>query len=178
MLCNILTLKGIALTPVCLRVMSGCLPGVYSLYKNPKNRYKLMLSARFYLIITAMSGLLSVALGAFGAHGLKALLSSDMLAAYQTGVQYQFTHTLVLLGLAVLLLTFPASLVFFRMLKVSANLMLVGILLFSGSLYTMAFMSVVDISSPTWLGPITPIGGLAFILGWVFLAIAAFKLPV
>jgi len=136
-----------------------------------------MLNARFYLIITAVSGLLSVALGAFGAHGLKKLVSSDMLAAYQTGVQYQFIHTLVLLGLSILLLTLPGSPRFIWPLKVSANLMLAGILLFSGSLYTMTFMSVAGGLHPTWLGPITPIGGLAFILGWVFLAVAAFKLP-
>ena len=139
---------------------------------------QVMLSVRFYLIITAISGLLSVALGAFGAHGLKKLVSNDMLVAYQTGVQYQFIHTLVLLALTILLLTLPASPGFIRYLKVSANLMLAGILLFSGSLYTMTFMSVAGGLSPTWLGPVTPIGGLIFILGWAFLAVAAFKLPV
>lgn len=136
-----------------------------------------MLSARFYLIVTAISGLLSVALGAFGAHGLKKLLSNEMLAVYQTGVQYQFIHTLVLLALVIFILIFPAKQGVVRLLKVSANLMLAGIVLFSGSLYAMAFMSAAGELPPAWLGPVTPMGGLAFILGWFFLAVAAFKLP-
>ena len=135
-----------------------------------------MMSARFYLMISAFSGLMSVVLGAFGAHGLKKVVSVDMLAAYQTGVQYQFIHSLVLLVLAMVLLqqTFNVSKV---LLSWSANLMMAGILLFSGSLYTMTLMSVAD-GFPAWLGPITPIGGLAFIMGWIFLLVAAFKLPI
>ena len=135
-----------------------------------------MMSARFYLMISAFSGLMSVVLGAFGAHGLKKVVSVDMLAAYQTGVQYQFIHSLVLLVLAMVLLqqTFNVSKV---LLSWSANLMMAGILLFSGSLYTMTLMSAAD-GFPAWLGPITPIGGLAFIMGWIFLLVAAFKLPI
>jgi uncharacterized membrane protein YgdD (TMEM256/DUF423 family) len=136
-----------------------------------------MLSARIYLLISAFSGLLSVVLGAFGAHGLKKVVSPDMLAVYQTGVQYQFSHSLVLLALAILMLTRVAKPAVMSKLKWSANLMLVGILLFSGSLYTMTFMSAAG-EFPAWLGPITPIGGLAFIMGWIFLMVAAFKLPI
>ena len=136
-----------------------------------------MLSARFYLLISALSGLLSVTLGAFGAHGLKKVVSTDMLVAYQTGVQYQFIHSLVLLALAILLLMPATKPAVANKLKWSANLMLVGILLFSGSLYTMTLMSVTG-GFPAWLGPITPIGGLAFIMGWIFLMVAAFKLPI
>ena len=136
-----------------------------------------MFSARFYLQVSAISGLFSVILGAFGAHGLKKVVSADMLAAYQTGVQYQFIHTLVLLALAIFLLILPSSPAVIRYLKVSANLMLVGILLFSGSLYTMTFISVVGGLYPAWLGPITPVGGLTFMMGWIFLAVAAFKMP-
>ena len=136
-----------------------------------------MLSARFYLLISALSGLLSVTLGAFGAHGLKKVVSTDMLVAYQTGVQYQFIHSLVLLALAILLLMPAIKPAVADKLKWSANLMLVGILLFSGSLYTMTLMSVTG-GFPAWLGPITPIGGLAFIMGWIFLMVAAFKLPI
>lgn len=135
-----------------------------------------MLSARVYLLITAISGLLSVALGAFGAHGLKKLVSPELLAAYETGVQYQFIHTLALLAIAVLLLTANIAPNVINKLKLSANLMLVGIVLFSGSLYTMTFMSVAG-GFPAWLGPITPIGGLTFIMAWIFLAVAAVKLP-
>ena len=134
-----------------------------------------MFSARFYLLVSAISGLLSVALGAFGAHGLKKVVSPEMLAAYQTGVQYQFIHTLVLLALAILMLASKPAVV--NKLKWSANLMITGIVLFSGSLYTMTFMSAAG-GFPTWLGPITPIGGLAFIMGWIFLMVAALKLPV
>ena len=135
-----------------------------------------MMSARFYLMVSAFSGLMSVVLGAFGAHGLKKVVSVDMLAAYQTGVQYQFIHSLVLLALAIVLLL-PALNVSKALLSWSANLMMAGILLFSGSLYTMTLMSAAD-GFPSWLGPITPIGGLAFIMGWIFLLVAAFKLPI
>jgi uncharacterized membrane protein YgdD (TMEM256/DUF423 family) len=136
-----------------------------------------MFSARFYLLVSAISGLLSVTLGAFGAHGLKKVVSPDMLSAYQTGVQYQFIHTLVLLALAILMLILASKPVVVNKLKLSANLMIIGILLFSGSLYTMTFMSVSG-GFPAWLGPITPIGGLTFIMGWIFLMVAAFKLPI
>jgi len=101
-----------------------------------------MFSARFYLLISAFSGLLSVVLGAFGAHGLKKIVTADMITTYQTGVQYQLIHTLALLGLAILLLILNADLAVVKKLKLSANLMIIGIVLFSGSLYTMTFMSV------------------------------------
>ena len=134
------------------------------------------MSARFYLWVSALSSAVSVALGAFGAHGLKNVVSVDMLATYQTGVQYQFIHSLALLALAILLFM-PVAKGVSKLLKLSANLMIVGIMLFSGSLYTMTFMSAAD-GFPAWLGPITPIGGLAFIMGWIFLLVAAFKLPI
>ncbi|MFT6448943.1 MAG: uncharacterized membrane protein YgdD (TMEM256/DUF423 family) [Oleispira sp.] len=134
------------------------------------------MSARFYLWVSALSGAVSVALGAFGAHGLKKVVSVDMLATYQTGVQYQFIHSLALLALAILLFM-PVAKGVSKLLKLSANLMIVGIMLFSGSLYTMTLMSAAD-GFPAWLGPITPIGGLAFIMGWIFLLVAAFKLPI
>jgi len=134
------------------------------------------MSARFYLWTSALSSAVCVALGAFGAHGLKQVVSVDMLATYQTGVQYQFIHSLALLALAIFLFM-PAAKVVSKLLKISANFMIVGIMLFSGSLYTMTFMSAAD-GFPAWLGPITPIGGLAFIMGWIFLLVAAFKLPI
>jgi len=137
-----------------------------------------MLSARVYLMISAISGLLSVALGAFGAHGLKKVVSPSMLTVYQTGVQYQFIHTLALLALALFILSPKSDEMnkLMNQIKWSANLMLVGIVLFSGSLYTMTFMSVSG-GFPAWLGPITPIGGLTFIMAWFLIAYAAFKLP-
>lgn len=135
-----------------------------------------MFNTRFYLLVSALSGALSVALGAFGVHGLKKVVSPEMLVVYQTGVQYQFIHSLALLALAILLLV-PATQAVKGLVKWSANLMMLGIVLFSGSLYTMTFMSVSG-GFPAWLGPITPIGGLAFIMGWIFLLVAAFKLPI
>jgi uncharacterized membrane protein YgdD (TMEM256/DUF423 family) len=136
-----------------------------------------MFSAHFYLLVSAISGLLGVILGAFGAHGLKKVVTLDMLAAYQTGVQYQFIHSLALLALAILMLTLAAKPAVMSKLKWSANLMIVGMLLFSGSLYTMTFMSVSG-GFPAWLGLITPMGGLTFILAWALLALAASKLPI
>ena len=139
-----------------------------------------MFTARFYLLISALSGMSAVALGAFGAHGLKKVVSPSMLTVYQTGVQYQFIHTLALLALSLFMLTSVAKSEAMKgvmsKMKWSANLMLVGIVLFSGSLYTMTFMSVSG-GFPAWLGPITPIGGLTFIMAWFLIAYAAFKLP-
>ena len=134
------------------------------------------MSARFYLFVAAVGGLMSVVLGAFGAHGLKKIVMVDMLAAYQTGVQYQFIHTLAVFALAILLLV-PGAQAVKGWVKLSANFMILGMMLFSGSLYTMTLMSAAG-GFPAWLGPITPIGGLAFIMGWIFLLVAAFKLPI
>jgi uncharacterized membrane protein YgdD (TMEM256/DUF423 family) len=118
-----------------------------------------------YLLLAAISGFFAVALGAFGAHGLRDRLSADLLAVYQTGVQYHFWHTLALLGIAALLVHAPQS----AYLKWSGNLFALGIVIFSGSLYVLA------ISGVRWLGAITPIGGVAFLAGWVCLAIAAWQ---
>lgn len=116
--------------------------------------------AKAYLLIAAVNGFLAVALGAFGAHGLKQKLSVDMLAVYQTGVQYHFYHTLALFGVALLMLQLPQSVA----LRWSALLFFVGIIIFSGSLY------VLSITGIRWLGAITPLGGVAFLVGWVLLA--------
>jgi uncharacterized membrane protein YgdD (TMEM256/DUF423 family) len=118
--------------------------------------------AKIYLLIAAINGFLAVMLGAFGAHGLKQKLSADMLAVYQTGVQYHFYHTLALFGVALLMMQLPQSLT----LRWSALLFSIGIIIFSGSLYVLA------ISGIRWLGAITPIGGVVFLAGWVLLAIA------
>lgn len=121
--------------------------------------------AKALLLTAALSGLTAVALGAFGAHGLKARLGVDMLAVYQTGVQYHFYHTLALLAVALLSLQAPQQ----ALLKWSGGLFIAGILIFSGSLYLLALSGV------RWLGAITPIGGVAFIGGWLLLAIAALQ---
>ncbi|HEY6913049.1 MAG TPA: DUF423 domain-containing protein [Paludibacter sp.] len=116
------------------------------------------------LTIAAISGMLSVILGAFGAHGLKKIISPEMLEVFKTGVQYQFYHTFALLVVGILMY-FSES----KALKWSANLFITGIVLFSGSLYVLA------ISGIKVLGAITPLGGIAFIAGWLLLAIHASK---
>lgn len=121
-----------------------------------------------YLLISAISGFLAVALGAFGAHGLRDKLSADLLAVYHTGVQYHFYHTLALLVVAVLL-ALQSSSPALSLLKWSGNLFAIGIVIFSGSLYVLA------ISGVRWLGAITPIGGVAFLAGWICLALAAWN---
>lgn len=107
---------------------------------------------------------LAIAIGAFGAHGLKAHLSNEMLQTYKTGVDYHFYHALGLLSIGVLSISYPSSL-----LNWSAILLSVGIILFSGSLYVLSIIGI------KWLGAITRLGGLSFIAGWVLLFIAVWK---
>jgi uncharacterized membrane protein YgdD (TMEM256/DUF423 family) len=119
--------------------------------------------AKHFLVAAALSGFIAVALGAFGAHGLKQKLTADLLAVYQTGVQYHFYHTFALLAVGLLMLQVPAS----GALRWSGILFIVGIVIFSGSLYVLSLTGV------SWLGAITPIGGVAFLAGWLLLARAA-----
>lgn len=118
-----------------------------------------------FLFVAALSGFLAVALGAFGAHGLKARLSEDMMAVYQTAVQYHFYHTLALLAVAVLLAGGLQS----AALRAGGWLFAAGIVVFSGSLYALALSGV------RVLGAVTPLGGLLFLAGWVALAAAAYR---
>ncbi|HEX5001514.1 MAG TPA: DUF423 domain-containing protein [Bacteroidia bacterium] len=114
--------------------------------------------------IAAVSGAVSVLLGAFGAHTLKEHLPAEALQVFETGVRYQFIHTIALLLCGVLsdrFLTLRAGKFF-----------VAGIVLFSGSLYLLALRSQLGIDSWTWLGPLTPLGGIMFILGWISLFVA------
>ena len=113
--------------------------------------------AKTLLMLAAISGLLAVAIGAFGAHGLKGRITTDLMAVFQTGVQYHFYHTLALLLVGILMLQFPQV----SLLKWSGLLFAAGMVIFSGSLYVMALTGI------KWLGAITPIGGVAFIAGWL-----------
>lgn len=122
------------------------------------------MNIKLTLIFASMFGGLSVILGAFGAHALKPVLSEMSLATFETAVKYQMWHSSVLLFLALAMLHFPMPA--FRW---SALCFILGIVLFSGSLYLLAF------GGPRWLGPITPLGGLSLILGWIFLLIGAFR---
>jgi uncharacterized membrane protein YgdD (TMEM256/DUF423 family) len=111
--------------------------------------------------------MLAVLLGAFGAHGLKSLLSPELMAVYQTGVQYHFYHSLALLAVGVMLSQMPAL----NALRWSGWLFLFGMTVFSGSLY------LLSVSGIRWLGAITPIGGVAMVAGWLLLAWAGYQWP-
>lgn len=119
---------------------------------------------RGFLLLAAFFGFTGVALGAFAAHGLRARLSSEYLAVFQTGVNYQLIHALALLAVALLAQHLPGRLTLF-----AGSLFTLGILLFSGSLYLLTL-------SGLKLGIVTPIGGLAFLGGWLCLGLAAWRL--
>ena len=120
-------------------------------------------SSVFFLRLAGVLGALAVAMGAFGAHALKARLPADLLEIFEVGVRYHFYHTLALLAVAVGVGELWGS----RWTPWACWAWMVGIAVFSGSLYLLAF------TGARWLGAITPLGGLAFILGWVFLVMAA-----
>jgi len=120
---------------------------------------------RFLLITGALSAALCVALGAFAAHALKSRMPPETLAVFQTGVQYQFYHSLGLILVGIVAQRYQGSI----LLSVAGLLMAVGILLFSGSLYA---LSTTGIRS---LGIITPIGGVAFIGAWLLLALGVWR---
>jgi uncharacterized membrane protein YgdD (TMEM256/DUF423 family) len=124
-----------------------------------------MTMSRIFLAAGGLAMLAAVALGAFGAHALKARLSADMLAVWRTGVEYHVYHALGLLAVGLVAAQLPDS----TLLKWSGWLMLAGIVLFSGSLYALA------LSGERWLGAITPIGGTAFLAAWVLFVIAVLK---
>ncbi len=124
-------------------------------------------TAKLFLILGGLNAALVVMFGAFGAHGLKAKISAEMLAVYQTGVHYHLFHALGLLVVGLVATQMAESV----WLKWSGWLMLVGIILFSGSLY------VLSVSGLRWLGMITPFGGAAFIVAWILFVIAIAKLP-
>ena len=121
--------------------------------------------ARLFVALGAINAALAVIFGAFGAHALRARISPEMLAVYHTGSQYHFYHALGLLLIGVLASQFQND----RALQLSGFLMLAGIVLFCGSLYLLSVTGV------TWLGAITPLGGVAFIAAWVVLAVAALR---
>lgn len=116
-----------------------------------------MQHAKLFLILGGLNGALVVALGAFGAHGLKARLAPDELAIYQTGIQYHLYHALGLVAVGLTAWHLSES----GLLRWAGWLMLAGIVLFSGSLYALG------LSGLRWLGAITPFGGLAFIVAWL-----------
>jgi len=122
-------------------------------------------TAKVFLILGGFNAALVVLLGAFGAHGLKARMTAEMLAVYQTGVHYHLFHALGLIVVGLVATQISDS----AYLRWSGWLMLVGIILFSGSLY------VSSVSGLHWLGMITPFGGISFIAAWILFVIAIVK---
>lgn len=116
-----------------------------------------------FLLLGALSALIGVGMGAFGAHGLKAVISPEMLAVYQTGVTYQMYHALGLIGVALIQRQAPDS----KLLHWAGWLMFAGIVLFSGSLYALALLN------HTWLGMVTPFGGVCFLTAWLLITLFA-----
>lgn len=120
--------------------------------------------ARVFLALGAVIGFLGVGLGAFGAHALKARLSPEMLAIFETGVRYQMYHAFALLAVGAIAMSKPGPL-----LSASGIAFAAGIAVFSGSLYVLA------LTETRWLGAITPLGGLGFLAGWALLVVAVLK---
>jgi uncharacterized membrane protein YgdD (TMEM256/DUF423 family) len=119
---------------------------------------------RTFAVLGALSGLVGVAAGAFGAHGLRARLAPDLLAVFHTGAQYQMYHALALLAAAWACTRWPGGA------SVAAGwCFLAGTVVFSGSLYALALTGV------RALGAVTPLGGVAFLAGWACLAWAALR---
>jgi uncharacterized membrane protein YgdD (TMEM256/DUF423 family) len=121
---------------------------------------------KLFLMLAALAGATAVALGAFAAHGLKGRLETGLLSAFGTGVEYQFYHALALLAVALLLQAQSTT-----WWQSAGCLFTLGILLFSGSLYGLALLGW------KWLGPVTPLGGLCLIAGWLCLLVGALRLP-
>jgi uncharacterized membrane protein YgdD (TMEM256/DUF423 family) len=118
---------------------------------------------RVFLVLAAVSGMLGVGAGAFGAHALRERLSAELLGTFQTAATYQMYHALALLGVGILLTRFSTD--GSAWLTAAGWLFVAGTLLFSGSLYALALTEM------RWLGAITPLGGVAFLLGWLALAV-------
>lgn len=121
-----------------------------------------------YLKIAFLLAALAVALGAFGAHALKELLTASSMHTYETAVQYHFYHTFALAIVGIFQLHTKH-----KTLNVAGRFFIAGIFLFSGSLYALTICKAAGITNMNWLGAITPLGGLIFICGWVCLFFAA-----
>ena len=115
--------------------------------------------SKLIIILAGVNGFLAVSIGAFAAHMLRDRLSPELLNTFQTGVQYHMYHALALLGIGLMMLNFSVS----NLLRISAYLMMSGIVLFSGSLYLLSITGI------RWLGAITPLGGLCFLTAWALI---------
>lgn len=122
-----------------------------------------------FLKTAALLGALSVMLGAFAAHGLKKILIADDLQIFETAVRYQFYHVFALLAVGILYAAYPGKLMLW-----AGKLFIAGVILFSGSLYLLCYVKYKQLPL-NWLGAITPLGGAAFITGWILLFWAVTK---
>ena len=139
-------------------------PSRASRYSRSTARRSEILVDRLFYICGGLAGFTGVALGAFAAHALKARLSPEMLAVFETGVRYQMYHALAIF--AALWLASRGATSALR----AGWAFVIGIIIFSGSLYTLA------LTGAKWWGAVTPFGGVAFLIGWVLLAMSARKL--
>jgi uncharacterized membrane protein YgdD (TMEM256/DUF423 family) len=114
--------------------------------------------------------IIAVLLGAFGAHALKAILTPEKLQSYETGVRYQLIHALALIALSIYGQQYKTNIIVNKGIGWSAHFFIVGAFLFSGSIYGLALLSVIHPSWAFLLGPVTPIGGLCFMIGWAIWA--------
>jgi uncharacterized membrane protein YgdD (TMEM256/DUF423 family) len=124
-----------------------------------------------YLIVAVFFGGLAVALGAFGAHGLESITTDEkIIHGFQTGVQYQMYHALALLAISMLYDKFQN-----KWIKWAGNCFIAGVILFSGSLYLLTFLKIQESNAVKMVGPVTPLGGIFFIAGWLILLATALK---
>ena len=125
---------------------------------------------KLFLILASILGGLSVILGAFGAHGLKKIVSAESVATFETGVRYQFYHCFALFIVAILFEKFAN-----KWMAAAGWMFIIGIILFSGSLYLLTYLKSTNAVGLRGVGIITPIGGLFFVAGWLLMLIAIVK---
>jgi uncharacterized membrane protein YgdD (TMEM256/DUF423 family) len=123
----------------------------------------------YFFKIAGFSGAVAVMLGALGAHALKGLLSPDLLASFETGVRYHLIHSILLLVLAVMV---KSEMLNTRRLVLASNLLIAGMILFSGSIYLLSTRHLMNADFLKILGPITPIGGILLIYSWCLIALS------
>lgn len=119
----------------------------------------------FFIRTAAVLGAISVAIGAFAAHTLKSIVAPEVLQIFETAVKYQFYHVVALLAIGMLYKEYPN-----KKLKWAGWLFIAGIILFSGSLYLLCLLKYLYPADRSWVGAITPLGGICFITGWLLLA--------
>ncbi len=123
-----------------------------------------------FLLVASILGALAVGLGAFGAHGLKKIVPAETVSSFETAVRYQFYHVIALLATGILYAHFPH-----KWLRWAGNCFIIGIILFSGSLYVLTMLKATDTVGLTGIGAVTPIGGLFFMAGWLLLFFGLLK---